>query len=65
MDDETRFWIAVCQVAHTKYTTSINPLFRNAKAIDGKRPVSDRASNFGERVDGLSQNDLLTIVYLN
>jgi hypothetical protein len=41
-----RSWIAVCQVAHTKYTTSINPLFRNAKAIDGKRPLSDRASKF-------------------
>ena len=51
MDDETRFWIAVCQLTHTKYTTSINPLFRNAKAIDGKRPLSDRASNFGEALN--------------
>jgi putative transposase len=32
IDDETRFWIAQ-QVADTKYTANINPLFRNAKHI--------------------------------
>ena len=30
MDDETRFWIAQ-QVADTKYTANINPLFRKER----------------------------------
>jgi transposase-like protein len=50
MDDETRFWIAQ-QVAETKYTANINPLFRNAKHIANKKPntlISDGARNFGE-----------------
>jgi transposase-like protein len=50
MDDETRFWIAQ-QVADTKYTANINPLFRNAKAIAGKRPqtiISDGGQNFSD-----------------
>lgn len=48
MDDETRFWIAQ-QVADTKYTADVRPLFREGKEIVGKRPaviISDGASNF-------------------
>src|SRR5689334_1354574 len=50
MDDETRFWIAQ-QVADTKYTANINPLFREGKKLTGKRPntlISDGAPNFNE-----------------
>jgi transposase-like protein len=50
MDDETRFWIAQ-QVADTKYTANINPLFKNGKHIAGKRPntlISDGAPNFND-----------------
>jgi transposase-like protein len=50
MDDETRFWIAQ-QVAHTKYTEDVRPLFKDAKEIAGKRPmtlISDGARNFEE-----------------
>jgi len=35
MDDETRFWIAQ-QVADTKYTANINPLFEQGKELTGK-----------------------------
>jgi putative transposase len=48
MDDETRFWIAQ-QVADTKYTANINPLFKQGKELTGKRPntlISDGAPNF-------------------
>jgi putative transposase len=48
MDDETRFWIAQ-QVADTKYTADVRPLFARAKEITGKRPntlISDGAPNF-------------------
>jgi transposase-like protein len=48
MDDETRYWIAQ-QVAGTKYTADIRPLFRKAKEIAGKRPtvlISDGAPNY-------------------
>jgi putative transposase len=48
MDDETRFWIAQ-QVADTKYTADVRPLFAHAKEITGKRPntlISDGAPNF-------------------
>jgi putative transposase len=48
MDDETRFWIAQ-QVADTKYTADVRPLFREGKEIVGKRPavlISDGAANF-------------------
>jgi len=48
MDDETRFWIAQ-QVAGTKYTADIKPLFRKAKEIAGRRPtvlISDGAPNY-------------------
>jgi transposase-like protein len=50
MDDETRFWIAQ-QVADTKYTADVRPLFKEAKEIIGKRPafiISDGAPNFHE-----------------
>lgn len=48
MDDETRFWIAQ-QVAETKYTADITPLFKKGKELTEKRPnalISDRAPNF-------------------
>lgn len=48
MDDETRFWIAQ-QVADTKYTHDVQPLFRQAKDLMGKKPttlISDGAPNF-------------------
>ncbi len=48
MDDQTRFWIAQ-QVADTKYTSNIQPLFKEAKLITGKRPntvITDGAANF-------------------
>ena len=50
MDDQTRFWIAQ-QVADTKYTSNIQPLFKDAKEIAGKRPntvITDGARNFHE-----------------
>jgi len=50
MDDQTRFWIAQ-EVADTKYTADVRPLFQVAKAIAGKQPktlVSDGAANFHE-----------------
>jgi transposase-like protein len=36
MYDQTRFWIAQL-VADTKYTSNIQPLFRDAKEISGKK----------------------------
>jgi putative transposase len=48
MDDETRFWIAQ-QVADTKNTADITPLFSKGKEVAGTRPntrISDRAPNF-------------------
>lgn len=48
MDDQTRFWIAQ-QVADTKYTSDVRPLFARAKEIAGKRPntmITDGAPNF-------------------
>jgi len=48
MDEQTRFWIAE-EVAETKYTADVRPLFQAAKAIAGKTPrtlVSDGAANF-------------------
>jgi transposase-like protein len=50
MDEQTRFWIAQ-EVAHTKYTADVRPLFQLAKAVAGKTPktlVSDGAANFHE-----------------
>ena len=48
MDNETRFWIAQ-QVADTKYTADITPLFREGKKVAGKAPstiITDGAFNF-------------------
>jgi putative transposase len=48
MDDDTRFWIAQ-QVADTKNTADVQPLFAHAREITGKRPntlISDGAPNF-------------------
>jgi transposase-like protein len=50
MDEQTRFWIAQ-EVADTKYTADVRPLFQAAKAIAGKTPktfISDGAANFHE-----------------
>jgi hypothetical protein len=50
MDEQTRFWIAQ-EVAETKYTADVRPLFQLAKTIAGKTPktlVSDGAANFHE-----------------
>ena len=50
MDEQTRFWIAQ-EVADTKYTADVRPLFQLAKTIAGKTPktlVSDGAANFHE-----------------
>jgi len=50
MDDSTRFLIAQ-QVASTKYTADVRPLFQLAKAVAGKVPktfITDGAANFHE-----------------
>jgi transposase-like protein len=50
MDDQTRFWIAQ-EVASTKYTADVRPLFQLAKAVAGKKPktfITDGAANFHE-----------------
>ena len=52
MDDQTRFCIAQ-QVADTKYTSNIQPLFKDAKEIAGKRPntvITDGAQNFADAI---------------
>ncbi len=48
MDDQTRFWIAQ-QVADSKFTQDVRPLFKEGKALMGKKPttlISDGAQNF-------------------
>jgi len=48
MDDETRFRIAQ-QVAETKNTADITPLFKKGREVAGTRPstlISDGAPNF-------------------
>lgn len=50
MDDQTRFWIAQ-QVADSKFTEDVRPLFKEAKELTGKKPttlISDGARNFHE-----------------
>src|SRR3989344_370385 len=50
MDDDTRFWIAK-QVADTKNSADIRPLFRDSMKIAQKRPavlITDGAHNFME-----------------
>jgi transposase-like protein len=48
MDDETRLWIAK-QVADTKFSADVRPMFRQAKELAQKRPkvfITDGAHNF-------------------
>jgi transposase-like protein len=48
MDDQTRFWIAQ-QIADTKFTQDVRPMFKEGKEIAGKKPktlISDGAGNF-------------------
>jgi transposase-like protein len=50
MDDQTRFWIAQ-EVADTKFTADLRPLFKQGKAIADKQPktlITDGAPNFHE-----------------
>jgi putative transposase len=52
MDDQTRFWIAQ-QVADTKYTADVTPLFREGKEVAGKAPstvITDGAFNFNSAI---------------
>ena len=48
MDDQTRYWIAQ-QIADTKYTQDVRPLFRKGKDVAQKKPlflITDGARNF-------------------
>src|SRR5208282_2703183 len=50
MDDQTRFWIAP-EVADTKFTADLRPLFQHGKQIAEKKPktlITDGAPNFHE-----------------
>jgi transposase-like protein len=50
MDDQTRFWIAQ-EVADTKFTANLRPLFQQGKQIAEKNPktlITDGAPNFHE-----------------
>ncbi|MGA2626034.1 MAG: DDE-type integrase/transposase/recombinase [Candidatus Bathyarchaeia archaeon] len=50
MDDQTRFWIAQ-EVAETKFTADLRPLFQQGKRIAEKNPktlITDGAPNFHE-----------------
>jgi putative transposase len=50
MDDQTRFWIAQ-EVADTKYSADIRPLFKQVRQIARKNPrtlITDGAPNFHE-----------------
>ena len=50
MDDQTRFWIAQ-EVADTKFTGDLRPLFQKGKEIAEKNPktlITDGAPNFHE-----------------
>lgn len=50
LDSETRMWIA-SQVADTKYTEDVRPLFKKSQEIAGKKPkilLSDGARNFSQ-----------------
>jgi transposase-like protein len=52
LDDQTRFWIAQ-QVADSKFTADITPLFRNGKTIASKVPsviITDGAPNFNSAI---------------
>ena len=48
LDDSSRMWIA-SQVADTKYTEDVRPLFKKSQKVAGKKPkilLSDGAKNF-------------------
>ena len=48
--DQTRFWIAQ-EVADTKFTADLRPLFQQGKKVAGKQPktlITDGAPNFHE-----------------
>jgi transposase-like protein len=65
MDDETRFWIAQ-QVADTKYTADITPMFRLGKKVADKAPhevITDGAFNFHTALRNAywRENDALAI----
>ncbi len=50
MDDQTRFWIAQ-EVADTKFTADLRPLFQLGKQVAEKNPktlITDGAPNFHE-----------------
>jgi len=50
MDEQTRFWIAQ-EVAESKYTADVRPLFQQGKRIARKNPkalITDGAPNFHE-----------------
>ncbi len=50
LDSETRIWIA-SQIADTKYTEDVRPLFRKSQQVAGKKPkilLSDGARNFSQ-----------------
>ena len=50
MDDQTRFWIAQ-EVADTKFTADLRPLFQQGKRVAEKQPktlITDGAPNFHE-----------------
>jgi transposase-like protein/predicted nucleic acid-binding Zn finger protein len=50
MDDQTRYWIAQ-EVADTKYTADLRPLFQKGKKVAEKQPktlITDGAPNFHE-----------------
>jgi hypothetical protein len=50
MDEQTRFWIAQ-EVADTKFTADVRPLFKLGKAVAQKQPltlITDGAPNFHE-----------------
>src|SRR5208282_3066058 len=50
MDDDTRFWIAK-EVANTKFTADVQPLFQKGQQLAGKKPqtlITDGARNFHE-----------------
>jgi putative transposase len=52
LDDQTRFWIAQ-QVADSKFTANITPLFREGRRIASKTPsvvITDGAPNFNSAI---------------
>jgi len=68
MDDQTRFWIAQ-QVADTKYTADITPLFREGRKFAGKAPstlITDGAFNFHSayKHEFRRENDALAIQHI-